>query len=376
MPARPRPLDAGLFDPESPERSWTLPASWYHDPDIYKREHADIFHRSWWYQCHVSDVAKPGDFHCGSVVDQDIFIIRGGDGELRAFYNVCSHRAHPLLEGQGNTKLIVCPYHQWCYQADGCFRGARGRDTLSEWIPENADLKPIRLESYAGFLFVNLDPDARPLAELAGQLLGDIHTACPRIGDLVRAFRAERPVAANWKTVIDNNHECYHCAVNHKSLMELIDYDNKAVWSDDGITFTHTIEKKSLDSSAYKLDASRVEQEALFGFIFPALVPLWFPGPANAVMFQIIPTGPETSLIRHDFYFPSREITPERQELIDWVTKTLFPEDRGLVERVQKGLHSKGYRQGKFVVDREHPEFSEHHVHFFQRHVYEALMGE
>ncbi|MFO1170360.1 MAG: aromatic ring-hydroxylating dioxygenase subunit alpha [Hyphomicrobiaceae bacterium] len=374
-PSRPGPLDAGLFDPASPERSWTLPADWYFDPGIYSKEHAAIFHRSWWYQGHVADLPNSGDYLTGSVVDQEIFIIRGADGELRAFYNVCSHRAHPLLEGQGNTRLIVCPYHQWCYQADGCFRGARGRDTLKDWIPENADLKPIRLEVYAGFLFVNLDPDARPMTELAGKLLKDIYAAIPRQNDLVRAVRRERVVAANWKTVIDNNHECYHCAVNHKSLMELVDYDNKAVWTDDGITFTHTVEKKSLDNSAYKLDAATLEQDALFGFIFPNLVPLWFPGPAGAVMFQIIPTGPETSLVRHDFYFPSREITPERQEFIDWITNTLFPEDQVLFERVQKGLHSKGYRQGKFVIDRRHPEFSEHHVHFFQRHVYEALVG-
>ena len=280
-PSRPGPLDAGLFDPASPERSWTLPADWYFDPDIYRKEHAAIFHKSWWYQGHVADLPNPGDYLTGSVVDQEIFIIRGQDGELRAFYNVCSHRAHPLLEGQGNTRLIVCPYHQWCYQADGCFRGARGRDTLKAWIPENADLKPIRLEVYAGFLFVNLDPDARPMTELAGKLLKDIYAAIPRQNDLVRVVRRERDVAANWKTVIDNNHECYHCAVNHKSLMELVDYDNKAVWSDDGITFTHTVEKKSLDNSAYKLDAATVEQDALFGFIFPNLVPLWFPGPAE-----------------------------------------------------------------------------------------------
>ncbi|MEZ5923362.1 MAG: aromatic ring-hydroxylating dioxygenase subunit alpha [Hyphomicrobiaceae bacterium] len=373
LPARPASLDAGRFDPESPERSWTLPAEWYYDPDIYRREHAAIFHRSWWYQGHVSDVPSPGDYLTGSVAEQELFIIRGQDGELRAFYNVCSHRAHPLLEGSGNAKLIVCPYHQWCYQSDGCFRGARGRDTLQDWIPENADLKPIRLESYAGFLFVNLDPDARPMTEVAGKLLTDIYSAIPRQDDLVRVVRRERDVAANWKTVIDNNHECYHCAVNHKSLMELVDYDNKALWSDDGITFTHTVERKALDNSAYRLDERTMEQQALFGFIFPTLVPLWFPGPANAVMFQILPTGPETTRIRHDFYFPTRELTAERQHLIDWISDTLFPEDQRLFERVQKGLHSNGYRQGKFVVDRAHPEFSEHHVHFFQRLVYEAL---
>src|SRR5262245_27852925 len=130
-------LDAGRFDPV-PERSFTLPADWYFDPAIYRAEHEAIFYRSWIFQCHVIDLPNPCDYFVGSVADQGIFVMRGQDGELRAFYNVCSHRAHPLLQGQGNTQLIICPYHQWCYQADGCFRGARGRSTLKDWIPENA----------------------------------------------------------------------------------------------------------------------------------------------------------------------------------------------------------------------------------------------
>ncbi|MGI9405923.1 MAG: aromatic ring-hydroxylating oxygenase subunit alpha, partial [Hyphomicrobiaceae bacterium] len=150
-PIVPAGLDAGKFDPGSAENSWTLPSAWYFDPGIYACEHEAIFYKTWWYQGHVSQVPDPGDYLCGTVADQDVFIVRGDDGELRAFYNVCSHRAHPLLEGHGNTKLIVCPYHQWCYQSDGCFRGARGRESLREWVPENADLKPVRLENYGGF---------------------------------------------------------------------------------------------------------------------------------------------------------------------------------------------------------------------------------
>ena len=75
----------------------------------------------------MSDIPKAGDYYAGHVADQAIFIIRGDDGRIRAFYNVCSHRAHPLLHGQGNARRIVCPYHQWCYRADGRFREARGR---------------------------------------------------------------------------------------------------------------------------------------------------------------------------------------------------------------------------------------------------------
>ena len=368
-------LDAGRFCPDSAEDSWTLPADWYYAPEVYDLEREAIFYRTWWYQGHVSDLPAPGDYLCGRVANQDLFIIRGRDGLLRAFYNVCSHRAHPLLEGQGNRRLITCPYHQWCYGNDGRFRMARGRAALEDWIPDNADLKPIRLEDYGGFLFVNLDPEARPLAEQAGRFLADMTDCCPRLGELVRAERREFDVAANWKTLVDNNHECYHCDANHPSLMELVDYDNKATWSDDGITFTHKVERKRLDNSAYALDPTTLAQDSLFGYIWPVHIPLFYPGPPSMVMFQILPTGPETARVRHDYYFPSPDLGPEQRALVDWFSDVLAVEDISLCERVQKNLHSRGYRQGKFVVDRDHVEFSEHHVHFFQKMVHAALMG-
>ena len=367
-------LDAGRFDPVA-ERSFTLPAAWYFDPEIYRAEHEAIFYRNWIFQCHASDLPNPGDYYAGAVADQGVFIIRGADRRLRAFYNVCSHRAHPLLQGQGNTSLIVCPYHQWCYRADGCFRGARGRSTLKDWIPDNADLKEVRLESYGGFLFVNLDPNAKPLIELAPKFLKDMYKCCPRLDELVHAERYELDVAANWKTVIDNNHECYHCQANHKTLMELVDYDNKADWSDDGITFSHAIENRSLQNGAYTIRPEEVEQHSLFGFIWPLVIPLMYPGSPSLAMFQIIPTGVETTRERWDFYLTRKVPNDQERRFIDYIKNVLVPEDVGLCEQVQKGLHSRGYRQGRFVVDRNHNEFSEHHVHFFQKFVHDALMG-
>ncbi len=364
--------DAGLFDPVA-EHSHTLPADWYYDPGIYRREHEAIFYRTWNYQCHMSDIPDPGDYCAGRVADQDIFMIRGDDGEIRAFYNVCSHRAHPLLEGHGNTRLIVCPYHQWCYRSDGCFHGARGRDTLKKWIPDNADLKPVRAEVYGGLVFVNLDPDAAPLMDQAGKLLGDLRATCPGMDDLVRAERWEIDVAANWKTVIDNNHECYHCAVNHPSLMELVDYESKARWSDDGITFSHGAENKSLDNTAYAVDPDAATQASMYGYIWPTTIPLMFPGSPSLALFQVIPTGPETTRERWDFYFASRDPSPQERGFMDYIKTVLVKEDTGLCENVQRGLHSRGYRQGRFVVDHAHPEFSEHHVHFFQKFVHDAL---
>lgn len=371
-PQRAALMDAGRFD-QTPENSFTLPSDWYISPEIYRTEHEAIFYRTWIYQCHRSDLPNPGDYYVGQVADQSIFISRGADGELRAFYNVCSHRAHPLLKGEGNCRLIVCPYHQWCYEPNGKFRNARGRDALKEWIPDNADLKEIRLEEFGGFLFVNLDPDAKPLKDQAGTLLKHMYDNCPRLDDFVRVERYERAVAANWKTVIDNNHECYHCQVNHKTLMELVDYDNKAVWSDDGITFSHAVEQKSLENGAYQLKAEEIEQQAYFGFVWPTLIPLMYPGSPSIAMFTIIPTGPETTLERWDFYLIHKTPNDQERRFIDYIKDVLIAEDVGLCEDVQTGLHSRGYRQGRFVVNRDHVEFSEHHVHFFQRFVHEAL---
>ena len=366
-----RQLDVGGFSDEA-EVSFTLPSSWYYDPDVYVREHEAIFYKTWWYQCHITDVAQPGDYHAGMVADQGIFIIRDSGGELHAFYNVCSHRAHPLLEGQGNKRVIVCPYHQWCYETDGHFRSARGQHALEDWLFDNANLKPVRLENYGGFLFVNLDQDARPLVEQAPRFLRDMYECCPRLDELVRVRRFEREISANWKTVIDNNHECYHCKVNHTSLMELVDYDNKAVWTDDGIAFTHTVERNHLDNSAYTLDEENIEQDSLFGYVWPNLIPLFYPGTPNLIMFQILPLAPERTRVRHDFYLLGKP-SPEEERFMDWFSHTLNVEDIDLCENVQKGLHSRGYHQGRFVVDREHVEYSEHHVHFFQDFVRKAL---
>jgi phenylpropionate dioxygenase-like ring-hydroxylating dioxygenase large terminal subunit len=365
--------DVGLFDPNDAAASWTLPADWYYSSEHYAKEHEKIFYKTWIYVGHQSDVSTPGDYLCGMAGDQDIFVIRDEAGTLRAFYNVCSHRAHPLLEGQGNKKLIACPYHQWCYKTDGCFQNARGQENMTNWQPNNADLKPVELEVYGGFVFVNLDPDARPLHEQAPQLLIDMKECCPQLDDLVRMERCEQEVAANWKTLVDNNHECYHCNVNHKSLMKLVDYDTSAIWRDDGITFSHTVERKAGGKDAYAIDGDVSPQGSLFAYIWPIQIPLFFPGSPGLVMFQILPTGPETSRLRHDFYGLNRESSDADISFRNWITNVLAAEDIGLCERVQKGLRSRGYTQGKFVSNLNRPDYSEHHVHLFQSFVCKAM---
>jgi choline monooxygenase len=240
-------------------------------------------------------------------------------------------------------------------------------------VRSDADLKPIRVENYGGLVFVNLDPAAPPLIDSASHLLADMCARNSEFESLIRVHRYEVDVKANWKTIVDNNHECYHCDANHKSLLELIAYKATAKWKDSGITFCHTVEKGEDDNGAYPIDAGTIEQEATFGYIWPTTIPLMFPGTPSLALFHVMPTGPETTRERWDFYFRSKELRPQEQALIEYCTRTLAPEDIGLCEAVQKGLHSRGYRQGRFVADPEHLEYSEHHVHRFQRFVRNAI---
>ena len=118
--------DLGRFDAD-PEKSWTIPKSYYTDPAVYEREKEAIFFRSWNYVCHSGQVAEPGAYHTIQIADQNVVVLRGQDGVLRAFYNVCSHRAHELLSGCGHTRMITCPYHAWTYHTDGRLRSAVGQ---------------------------------------------------------------------------------------------------------------------------------------------------------------------------------------------------------------------------------------------------------
>ena len=320
----PATLEAGRFDPDCAERSWTLPAHWYFDPAIYARERERILRRGWIYQGHVGDLDARGDGFAGLIDGVPLRLARGEDGEIGAFV-------------------------------------------------ATGDRRPLRAEALAGFVFANLDPAAAPLAAQIGSFADEVYRCCPRVDELVRVARLERAVAANWKAVVDNNHECYHCGHNHPALMQLVDYQNRAVWRDDGITFAHTVGHKRLDNPAYRLDASALTQESLFGYVWPTLVPLWFPGSPGAVLFQIVPTGPESCIARHDFYFIDPDPGPQERDFMRYIETVLVPEDVALCEAVQRGLHSRGYHQGRLVVDRAHPEYSEHHVHFFQSLVYRAL---
>ncbi len=326
------------------EHSWTLPAYWYTDSKIFGKEKEQIFYKNWWYMGAVHQLSKPGEFLTTTVVDQEIFITRGEDNVLRAFY-------------------------------PGNFHGARGVKGIENFNPSDFGLVSVRVETLIGLVFVNLDANADALADVSESMVKDMRAYCPGLDDLVLSRNYELQTAANWKTLVDNDLESYHSAVAHPSLMGLLDYSTFEVW-EDRFTTCHAMTNSDPDNPAYKVGAEDSVKRAIYTWLWPNTAFFIAPGPKNLGVFQMIPTGPESSLQRWEFYLESEQPTESEQAYIDWTINTLIPEDTALYESVQHGLRSKGYTQGRFVINRNRPEWSEHHVHQFQKLVHDTIVTE
>ncbi len=356
-----------------PARSYTIPARYYQDHDVYEREKNNIFFCNWWYAGHISQLTNPGDYLTTQIHEQNIFVVRDHSNELRAFYNVCQHRGHELLSGTGSTKLIVCPYHAWSYDLDGTLKGARNTDQMEGFDKCNFSLKSVRTEVFCGLVFINMDPDASPLAEQASELEQEIREYCPNVDSLAFAQRDNYQVACNWKVMIDNFLECYHCHTAHRDFVDLVDMKSYRS-ATSGIYSSHISNAaKSTENSAYTFEKGDVDFGFAGWFLWPNLTIWVYPGEANLSVLQMIPDGPEQTIEYQDWFVPKGEPCQQLQDAMAYQKDILQPEDIGLCESVQRGLKSHGYNQGRFVVDAERTELSEHAVHHFQRLVVNAL---
>ena len=367
-----RPRASGGFEAD-PARAWTLPADWYTDPDTHAAEREAVFGRSWHWAGHVSRVATPGAYITPHVMDQNLIVIRGLDGALRGFHNVCKHRAHELLSGSGRTRAIVCPYHAWAYDIDGSLRSARHSEAVEGFDAAAFCLSPVRVEEFCGFVFVSLDPDARPLAEAAPELAAEVHHFAPDIAELTHAHRARFDLATNWKVVVDNFLECYHCPTTHSAFVDLVEMDKYKVTT-YGIHSSHMSVGRAGSNVAYGTEGAAVTDHAVW-WLWPNTCFLRFPGSPNFFVLNILPAGPGRTLETLDFYFLEPEPDAAQWEAIRYFTEVLQPEDIAIVESVQRGLHSAAYDRGRFMVDADRSSWSEHGVHHFHGLLHAALAG-
>ena len=332
-----------------------------------------MFYRSWWFVGHASQVAQAGEYMTARVNDQRIFVIRDQQGSLNGFYNVCQHRGHGLLQGNGRSKLIVCPYHAWSYDPQGQLRSARNTEQMQGFNKCDFSLKPVRVEVFCSMVFVNLDPDAAPLAEQAGELEAEIRHYCPRIDELVFAQRDTFKVQSNWKVLIDNFLECYHCDPAHKDFVDLVDMDSYRTITKGIYSSQCSGKARSNNNTAFKFETGDVEFGYAGWFLWPNLTIWIYPGEPNISTLQMIPDTATTTTEHQDWFILTPEPTSQLAEAMAYQKDVLQPEDIGLCESVQQGLQSKGYNQGRFVIDPELSELSEHAVHHFQKLYMEAM---
>jgi len=359
-----------------PSTSFTLPARFYFDKDIYDLEKDAVFYRTWWYAGHASQLTKAGDYITTSIHEQNIFVIRDRSNALRAFYNVCQHRGHELLAGEGHTNVIMCPYHAWAYDFDGTLKSARNTGNVAGFEKCNFALKAIKVEEFCGLVFINLDRDAEPLSHQAGDLAQEIREICPSVDNLVFAQRDTYNVSCNWKVMIDNFLECYHCHTAHRDFVDLVDMDSYRSTTNGIYSSQISNAARSTDNSAYTFEKGEVDFGYAGWFLWPNLTIWAYPGEPNLSVLQMGPAGPERTVEFQDWFVPNKTPSQQLKDAMAYQKNVLQPEDISLCESVQRGLKSRGYNQGRFVVDSKFSELSEHAVHHFQEMVARALGAE
>ena len=331
----------------------TLLARLYTDPEVFADEQERIFARAWLFVGHRTQIAQPGDYFTCRAAGESLIVIHGRDGALRAFYNLCRHRGHALLEEAGNARRFSCPYHAWTYDDQGALRAAPNMENVPGFEPACHGLKPVRLEVFHGLIFVNLDDEAAPLTPQTGAADAEIAEALPNLATCVFAHRTEAVLAANWKVVVENFSECYHCAVVHKTFTQGVAQPESYRVTPRGFCELHSARARVGDDRFY---AWR---------LWPLMALQSYPG-GIGMTFRWIPLGVDRTKVEVDWWLPKPEPSAVEAELIETHAATTFAEDIPLVESVQRGLASRGFEAGLIMVDEANSDRSEHGVKAFQ----------
>ncbi|MDX1576318.1 MAG: aromatic ring-hydroxylating dioxygenase subunit alpha, partial [Kiloniellales bacterium] len=342
----------------------TLPARWYHDPAVYARERQAIFRRHWWPLAREDRLAAAGAYATGEIAGWPAFVIRGKDGALRGFHNVCRHRAGPLLrDGAGRCAALTCRYHGWRYDLMGALKSAPGLTLGADLDPAEYSLHPLRAESWNGLVFACLDADAPGLAAWLGDIVA-IAEGFPAVADMTYQGEIAKEGATNWKAYGDNSCEGYHVKLVHSGLgktvpdeqVEIRPYENGAF-----VGFDVTYAPSAADPSR--------RGRGFWVYKFPGLL-LHFSD--YAFNLEVVnPTGPRSVMLRRWFWC-AEDLAKERgttaRAAID-SAEQVMGEDLEICELVQKNLEAGVYQSGRLSPTEEVGTI------YFQRLVREALEG-
>jgi len=334
----------------------SLPGWLYFDPEFFEAEKKAFLRAAPQVVCHESEIAEPGEWRSLEYLGESVIVIRGDDGETRAFANVCRHRGSRLVDGNGGcAKVLTCPYHAWSYARDGRLVGVPHRNEYPGLVTEDHGLFPIALENWHGFLFVTLEPGAPSVAEMMAPYEHEIGPY--RLEDLRVIGRVTiRPRALNWKTIADNYSDGLHIPVGHPGLTRLFgrNYRIEANTHVDRME-GDLVEKESANPSerAYQRLLPRVQhlpeshqRKWLYYKLLPNVAFDIYPDQVDFM--QFLPVSGAQSVIREISY----AIPDERREMkvarhLNWrINRRVNAEDTELITRVQLGMQSPSYKAG------------------------------
>jgi phenylpropionate dioxygenase-like ring-hydroxylating dioxygenase large terminal subunit len=334
-----------------------LPAWIYSDPDFFELEKRTIFRMSWQLVCHVNDVPKPGDYHSFDFLGESVIVVRGDDGQVRSFHNVCRHRAARLLDGPKGScgRRITCPYHAWTYALDGRLVGVPHRQTFTDLDTSKHGLATLDQEIFMGFVFVRFEPGLPSVREMAAPYLDEF--AAYRIEELVPQGRVTlRPRSVNWKNVADNYSDGMHIPVAHPGLTRLFgpSYGIEAQeWIDKMWGRLRDKPSRNWSERLYQQVLPPVEhlpqeRQRLWTYfkLWPNVAFDIYPDQIDFM--QFLPVSPTETMIREIAYvLPDDRREMRAARYLNWrINRQVNLEDKALIERVQAGMGSSSYTVG------------------------------
>jgi phenylpropionate dioxygenase-like ring-hydroxylating dioxygenase large terminal subunit len=339
------------------DEDFSLPGWIYRDPDFLQAEKQQIFPTSWQVVCHVNDVPRPGDYHTLDFMGEPIVAVRGRDSLVRAFYNVCRHRAAKLLDQAAGhcPGRIVCPYHAWTYDLEGSLTAVPHRKEFVDFSLDRYGLKPLETEIYKGFIFVRLQSGLPSVAEMLAPYEHEL--ACYRLEELQPLGRVTMRVRhVNWKSVTDNYSDAMHITVAHPGLTRLFGQTyglESEPWVDKMSGFLRDAPSPQLSERLYQSLLPKIphlpeDRQRLWTYfkLWPNVAFDIYPDQVDFM--QMIPLSPTQTLVREIAY----ALPDERREMravrfLNWrINRRVSLEDKALIERVQAGMGSSSYTPG------------------------------
>lgn len=327
----------------------TLSGDFYTDPRVFHLERRTVFSRSWIAVGHTEEVAQPGQYLTCQVGGESVLVVRGEDGILRAFFNVCRHHAaHVLTQPCGRVERLKCPYHGWVYRLDGTFQSAPELHGTQQFDPLQNGLLPVAVDTWEKFVFVHLDPNPEPLQSFLGGLVQSV--APLNFSGLHFYERRSWDIACNWKVFVDNYLDGgYHIPFLHQGLSAILPFKAYTIETFDRVC----LQKSPIDPSGGDAVTVGVRRgEAQYYWLYPNFMLNWYRGYLDTNL--VIPLSENRMRVVFDFYFDDTSpAAAERNRASMAVSERIQDEDHAICESVQRNLSSRAYGAGRLIARRE-----------------------